>query len=282
MRTVIVIPCYNEERRLSGPRFLRFVQDDPQTELLFVNDGSRDGTNFVLERLQQQAGGRIHVIDLPDHSGKAEAVRTGMQAALKTGASCVGYWDADLATPLESIADFRQRLIDHPHVQLVIGSRLRLLGHHIEQPRWQSRLASLLAAAASMILRTRVQDPLCGAKLLRASTAADALLSQPFCSRWLFDVELLARLKQQAEINGESFLDVVFEEPLPVWREIDGSKRRTKDSLKALYELTAIAMTYPQKRFPAGQFPSLGEPITLPLPGVGHPSPASHDDRRAA
>ncbi len=49
-RAILVIPCYNEERRLDVAS-LRAFEAEPSVELLFVNDGSTDGTGPLLDRL---------------------------------------------------------------------------------------------------------------------------------------------------------------------------------------------------------------------------------------
>ena len=96
----VLIPCYNEELRLNLAAFGRFLRSESRCRLLFVNDGSRDGTLKLLRRLEQEHARRVDVIDLSRNSGKAEAVRCGVRYALERGADYVGYWDADLATPL--------------------------------------------------------------------------------------------------------------------------------------------------------------------------------------
>lgn len=77
-----------------------------------------------------------------------------------------------------------------------------------------------------------VHDSQCGAKLFRAS-AARALFGEPFCSRWLFDVELLLRLPGGAARAAEV--------PLARWREVGGSRLGAGAALRALIDLARIA-----------------------------------------
>ena len=90
-----MIPCYNEEQRLDGGSFLSFVRRDSSTQLLFVDDGSTDGTAGLLEELRGQAAERVRILALEKNAGKAEAVRRGILAALEAGHSYVGFLDAD-------------------------------------------------------------------------------------------------------------------------------------------------------------------------------------------
>lgn len=99
---VVVVPCYNEETRLHEADFADFVASNAHcVRLVFVDDGSTDNTLAVLKRIA--AGGGAEVLELGANQGKAEAVRRGMLHALQS-ASCeaVGFWDSDLATPLQA------------------------------------------------------------------------------------------------------------------------------------------------------------------------------------
>src|SRR5205085_869471 len=88
----LIVPCYNEEHRLDRARFVAFARD-PRIELLFIDDGSKDGTASVLADLTREGGGKIAFHSLPRNAGKGEAVRQGLLRALEEGASVVGYAD---------------------------------------------------------------------------------------------------------------------------------------------------------------------------------------------
>src|ERR1043165_9106871 len=92
-----VVPCYNEEKRLDLDAFRAFSD---RVGFLFVDDGSRDGTR----RLLQSNG--FDVLGFDKNGGKAEAVRRGIVEAMSRGAEVVGFWDADLATPLSELPLF--------------------------------------------------------------------------------------------------------------------------------------------------------------------------------
>jgi glycosyltransferase involved in cell wall biosynthesis len=132
-RTVIVIPCYNEEARFDPNAFARSLEAQPHTSFILVNDGSTDGTLAALEAFAAEHPGRVQVIDQNPNAGKAEAVRRGMLAAMASGADLAGYWDADLATPLEAIPEFVDVFDKHPETELVLGARVALLGREIER-----------------------------------------------------------------------------------------------------------------------------------------------------
>src|SRR5271170_5101565 len=123
---MIVVPCYNEELRLPVDEFLRFLSES-QVRLVFVDDGSRDKTLDRLESLRKGREDRVFVLRSPANQGKAEAVRMGMNFALDQGADYVGFWDADLATPLEAIPQFMAIFENRPDLDMVFGARVKFL-----------------------------------------------------------------------------------------------------------------------------------------------------------
>lgn len=262
MRSVaIVVPCYNEEQRLNPFAFRRFLADSPRCRLIFVNDGSRDGTLEVLHRLAEACEpGLIEVVDLPQNGGKAEAVRQGMLHAWHGGADLIGFWDADLATPLDAVDEFVRVFDRHEGIEIVVGSRLVLLGHAVERNAKRSLLGRCFAWAASLAIGIRLQDTQCGAKMFRRTPALPAILNRRFLSRWIFDVEILARWRQLQACGAADLHSCLYEKPLDVWTEIAGSRLKATDFLKAPLELWKI---YRDCRGPV--LPSVSNVMTQPM-----------------
>jgi glycosyltransferase involved in cell wall biosynthesis len=102
----LVVPCYNEASRFDAGRFGEALGRFPGLQLLLVNDGSSDATEAVISAFAATSAGRVRTLSLAENCGKAEAVRVGMGAALDGGAGWVGFWDADLATPLAALEEF--------------------------------------------------------------------------------------------------------------------------------------------------------------------------------
>ncbi len=216
----IVIPCYNEEKRLSGEAFLGYLEAFEQLRFVFVDDGSTDGTLAMLEDLQRHNPGQIDILALPKNSGKADAVRQGLIMATQQGADLVGYWDADLATPLAAIRDFAEIALRYDEIDVVYGARMRLLGRRINRTLARRAVSRICSTLARVAVRLPVRDTQCGAKLLRNTPVLRASLEREFTAGWLFDVELFTRLSLQTQDQRKAF----FEYPLVEWTEVAGSK----------------------------------------------------------
>jgi len=185
---VIVVPCFNEAQRLSLDDFHAFAQRWPYGRFLFVDDGSSDNTFEVLSALQERLPAQVEVLKLSRNVGKAEAVRKGMLQSFQSGAQYVGFWDADLATPLDAIPLFERVLRDRPAIEIVLGVRITLLGRDIQRSPMRHYLGRILATLVALILEREVYDSQCGAKLFRSRESVRAVFQNAFLSRWIFDV----------------------------------------------------------------------------------------------
>ena len=244
-RSCVVIPCYDEALRLPTARFKDFLVAHPELSFVFVDDGSQDDTQALLRSLERVEPARVSVLALAENAGKAEAVRQGMLRALDGGADYVGYWDADLATPLASVLDFVRILEARPELELAIGARVVLLGRRIERRALRHYLGRVAATAIALALGLRVYDTQCGAKLFRAGPLTREIFRAPFVARWAFDVEILARLIQSRRRAGLPPAEsAVCEVPLPEWIDVAGSKVGALDYLRAAVDLSRIWRRY--------------------------------------
>lgn len=294
----IVVPCYNEAARLRVADFVAFARDpETRARLLFVNDGSSDGTLEVLHKARRACPERIDVLSLPSNVGKAEAVRLGMRRACGEDAaagtsgrsnqnqpppSFVGFWDADLATPLDHVRLFRGVFSDRPETDMVFGARVGLLGRDIRRSKRRHYVGRVFATLASLALSMPVYDTQCGAKLFRVDGDLRAALSDPFDTRWVFDCELIGRYASLRRARGAGddanggasaarknaptrktkttnrasvlggvakkpfgrFADSIYEYPLHRWEDVAGSKVRPSDVVKMAWGLARLRMKY--------------------------------------
>ncbi len=288
--TTLVVPCYNEEKRLRVADFVSWLANDPGSRdvtLLFVDDGSRDGTVDVLQQiLGAVPTGRASVLQLGVNCGKAEAVRRGMLEAMHTGAASgagpppevIGFWDCDLATPLQAVPQLAAILATRPEIQMVFGARVALLGRRIQRSPVRHYLGRVFATLASLSLDLPIYDTQCGAKLFRATPTLRTVITAPFLTRWVFDCEMIARFHASspavdaldheqgasagaagssgARGRGNSALAVantIFEFPLEEWVDVAGSKVKPTDILKMAYGLLNIRRVYFHREWPSGR-----------------------------
>jgi glycosyltransferase involved in cell wall biosynthesis len=242
---IIVVPCHNEASRLPCDAFRRFSPAGRSVWFLFVNDGSDDGTGPMLDALRDSNPARFDALHLPRNMGKAEAVRQGVLRALPASPRYAGYWDADLATPLSEVEAFCDLLDGRPDLEMVFGARVKLLGRNVQRRLVRHYLGRVFATAAAAALGFEIYDTQCGAKLFRVTPALAEVFREPFLARWIFDVEILARFaRQRRQSQGPTCERIIYERPLPEWRDTRGSRLRLRDFLRAPLDLAHIYWRY--------------------------------------
>lgn len=240
--TAIIIPCYNEEKRLKIKEFLRYLKKYSWLNFIFVDDASTDKTMDHIMILKDRFADRVHCINLEVNSGKANAVWQGFKKAFQIGFENIGYWDADLSTPLSTIEKMCKELLK-PDIVMVFGSRVRLLNRHIERKTIRHYLGRLFATAASLVLGLPIYDTQCGAKIFKNNNELRRIFNKPFITSWIFDVEIFSRfILLNKYYSTKSLAEIAIELPLQEWYDVAGSKLNFLDFLIAAYELFKISI----------------------------------------
>ena len=234
----IIVPSFDEERRLDVAAFEQFLDGPVGARLVLVDDGSNDRTLALLEGLARDHP-RASVLALDRNVGKAEAVRRGIVVALDQGADVVGYWDADLSTPFEAIPTLLRALEEDPALVAVMGSRVRILGHSIDRRAARHYTGRVFATITSVALGIAVYDTQCGAKLFRSSPEVRDAFSRPFTTRWAFDVEILDRLLPAGTSTDEASTRI-REVPLASWHDVPGSKLGLAASVRSTWQVVLL------------------------------------------
>ncbi len=165
----VVIPAYNEERRLPATlaRVLEFLaQQTYSSELIVVDDGSADHTADVVAEFSSRNA--LVTLVRNDHRGKGYAVRTGM---LRARGYIVLFSDADLSTPIEEIAamlPWFERGYD-----IVIGSREGSGAKRIQEPFYRHLMGRAFNAVVRLLTVQGINDTQCGFKAFRDEVARD-------------------------------------------------------------------------------------------------------------
>ena len=240
-KTIIIIPCYNEEKRLNKLGFSKYLENNLSISLLFIDDGSSDNTLSILEELSKKHSNALY-LPLEKNFGKAEAIRQGVRY-ISENLDCelFGYFDADLSTSLDYIQRFSEIFKKSDEIKIVIGARIRRLGANISRNPIRHIFGRIVATIASLILKLPVYDTQCGAKIFNREFVKDVFL-EPFQTKWLFDIEILLRLTQKYGSN--KIIQSTLEFPLECWIDEGNSKINIKDFLFVPYYLLKIIFKY--------------------------------------
>jgi len=225
----IVIPAYNEEKRLGASltKIASYLDESgADAEILVVDDGSRDTTVRVAEEFLRSRTGKVLSND--ENRGKGYSVRRGVLAA-------TGRWvllsDADLSAPIEEHAKLAAAVRDHD-LDVAIGSR-GLLESQIEVRQHPVRQA--MGKTFNRCIRRMTglpfHDTQCGFKLMDRERTRP-LFERMIVDRFAFDVELLYLCVR--------FGLSVREVPV-VWRNAEGSKvNMIADPINMLWDVVRV------------------------------------------
>lgn len=238
----LVIPAYNEERRL-GPtlrRILDYLAGRPYTsEVIVVSDGSADGTERVAREVMGGVAAdrvRTRFVEYRPNAGKGKAVRTGVAAS--TG-QYVGFTDADLSTPIEEVERALPYLTgDAPdgRYDVVIGSRA-VAGAAVArlQPLYRRLSAKVFNYLRDGIVGIRgLRDTQCGLKVFEGKAARHMFALQQI-DGFMFDVETVFI----AQRLGLRIMELGVQ-----WADAPDSKVRLSSGFRLLPDLLRIRFAH--------------------------------------
>lgn len=236
----LVIPCYNEEYRLQIDSFTNKLFKHPNLTFLFVNDGSKDNTLKVIEKICLINPERALSLSLDKNQGKGEAVRKGMCYLVDMKKyNLIGFWDADLAVSLSELYDFVEVFQSNSDVRAVIGSRVHLAGRKIQRVNIRHYIGRLFTTIIDLTFGFNIYDTQCGAKLFDSKILIP-VIQEVFCSNWIFDVELIIR------ISNLSFLkdNWLWEVPVKEWKNVSATKRSFSAYLSGFNDYIKLVKKY--------------------------------------
>lgn len=186
-RLSVVIPAYNESRRLPGTldALLRWMAGrDFSVEVVVVDDGSSDGT---ADLARSRLAGVPHRVLVHDRNrGKGAGIRTGMLAA---EGEYVLFTDADLSTPIEEVERFLP--VHAAGVPIVIGTRKSAGAQVLRRQSWlRERMGRVYTRLSNALVCPGITDFTCGFKCFSAE-AARAIFPLQREDGWAYDSEIL-------------------------------------------------------------------------------------------
>jgi dolichyl-phosphate beta-glucosyltransferase len=227
----IVIPAYNEERRLPSTldRVLVYLRNEAFTEweIVVVNDGSRDGTADLVRRYAASEP-RIRLLENPGNRGKGYAVRNGMLNATREWALIT---DADLSAPIEELSRLLSAVQAGNGVAIAIGSRAidrALVSVH--QSPFREFSGRVFNIVMRLVTGLPFRDTQCGFKLFRTD-AAKSIFSRQRIDGFGFDVEDL----MIAKLLGFRAVEVGVS-----WANVEGTKVSLWNGVQSFGEVLQV------------------------------------------
>jgi dolichyl-phosphate beta-glucosyltransferase len=225
----IIVPAFNEEHRLPPTlaRLHAFLSTQPvRSEIVVVDDGSRDGTCAVVERAMA-AIPNLRLVRQTPNRGKGAAVRLGM---LEARGQIRVMSDADGSMSPDQLPRLLAPIIAGT-ADIAIGSRYAEGARtDVKQPFYRVLWSRLANRVIQRSLVPGVRDTQCGFKAFTAE-AARALFSLGRIDGWAFDLEILALARRM----GFSIAEVGVE-----WTD---DRRSRVNPLKDLWKVVREAMT---------------------------------------
>lgn len=235
-KVAIVIPCYNEEKRLQEHLVDELVAVT-DCDIYFANDGSKDNTLQLLQKISTKHPERCFVISFEKNQGKAATIFNSVNQLLERNSyGFIGYFDADFSTPVDEV----KRILDQTKrskSEFFLGSRVMVLNSGIKRNTHRHIIGRMIITLINFRFKLGIYDTQCGAKLF-SEKMLRASFQQPFVTSWLFDVEIFIRLKQK------NLLQFGKEIPIYNWRDVEGSKLGWKTAFKIVRELFRLVKKY--------------------------------------
>lgn len=182
----IIIPAYNEERRLptSLQRLADYVERQSfPVEVVIADDGSTDNTAAIVERFAVDRP--FVVLERIPHGGKGSAIQAGIR---RGRGEFLAISDADLAVPIEELGKFLPPALDG--YDLAIASREGKGARRIDEPYYRHLMGRVYNLLVRVMAVPRIQDTQCGFKVIRRE-AARRIFGCQTIKGWGFDVEIL-------------------------------------------------------------------------------------------
>lgn len=234
----IIVPCYNEAERLPVEYWKEIVRTENEIKWLFIDDGSSDRTFEILQDVC--FGTTSRAIKRLKNGGKGKAIRQGLLEMLENdpGLEVLGYLDSDGAFSIEDVFRLVKISIDRSRnssaeaTDAIISSRVSLSGREINRKNSRHYLGRLIATYLTRNWSDAPYDTQSGYKLFVNSNSFRDAIKHDFHTKWFVDIELITRVG----INNKGILKI-WEEPLLIWNDVDGSKLKLRKVHSIFLEL---------------------------------------------
>lgn len=247
MNLSIVIPAYNEEKRI-GPTLTTYLEyfnkKKISYEIIVVLNGCKDNTREVVGKFAKKSK-TLKLIDIKENIGKGGAVIEGFK---KAQGDLIGFIDADASTQPDSFDDLVKKIEDS---DAIIASRW-IKGSIVEpkQPfarRFASRGFNYFVR---ILFGLKLHDTQCGAKLFKHN-AIKSVIPEMGITKWAFDVDLLFKLKRKG---------YKIKEITTVWKDKKGTQLKIGKTIPEMFfAVIRLRLIYSPFRFMVNLYDKLPE-----------------------
>jgi len=222
-RKIVVIPTFNERENITQivPQILA---QDPEIEVVVVDDDSPDGTSAVVEEMGRQMA-RIHLVHRARREGIGPAYKAGFQRALEMQADLIVQMDADFSHPPSALPEFFTYAADS---DVVLGSRYLNGITVVNWPIERLLLSYFGNTYIRAITRLPVRDTTGGFKCWRRDALLAIDLGSVRSNGYAFQIEMTYRLWRKGMRIRE--VPIIFMD-----RTVGDSKMSKRISIEALW-----------------------------------------------
>ena len=235
----IVIPAYNESARFDFEKLQILGQNGKFiTRIYIVNDGSTDDFSIkVLNFINKNEENYVELLQMESNRGKSEALRHGCKIAVQNGHKIITIADADFSSPPKEILGLAE-ILSLSDLDIVLGSRIRQENNNIKSNIFRFIQGKFFSHMVQFFFSLNLKDTQCGYKAFRNTTALRDALETKFQDQWLFDIEIILRMKTTS--RELRYLEV----PLKTWVHQEGSKIKMRHIFKTLISLITLWRNY--------------------------------------
>ena len=245
----LLVPCYNEEIRFNISYFSFIKREienytknlDFQVELMFIDDGSRDGTKNLLALACKQMPATI--LSLEHNIGKGNALRLAMLSVMPKRPKFVAYLDADGAFDKTDVVNSILTYINSyliAEIDVLSFARISMAGTMIRRNKIRHLIGRVIATIVNLNSQYTFYDSQTGFKIYSGNFLRDIDLEETLKTKWFFDWEIILRASSKVKIH---------ELPIPNWRDVHGSKLSIGSALSVLREIIKIKLLQKRKKW---------------------------------
>lgn len=185
--SVVIIPTYNEKENIEN--IINAVFALPvMFDVLIIDDNSPDGTAAIVERMQKQCDGRLHLLKRSGKLGLGTAYIMGFKWCLNAGYEFIIEMDADFSHPPKKLLELRQACLDGADV--AIGSRYVSGVNVVNWPMGRVIMSYYASAYVRIVTGMNVRDTTAGFVCYRRNVLEAIDLDKIRFKGYAFQIEM--------------------------------------------------------------------------------------------